>query len=350
VETRAPNAWGLYDMCGNVWEWCADGLSTPDPGTYRVVCGGSWADPSSSSTSESRNRFAPTLRTSDVGFRVAAVSAEILKPPVTLTLTPGPVLVSPNVPRAVPKSPDERVTLLKAGTQAGEEQGVEIADGVRVTMCWVPAGTFTMGSSVREAGRFSNEDPMPVQLSQGFWLAKTPCDQQTWSAIMKTNPSHFNSGILPVERVSWNDCQAFVGTLRPLGGGWRFALPTEAQWEYACRAGTTGEYAGNLDAMAWNNANSNETTHPVGTKQANMWGLQDMQGNVRQWCRDAYESKLPGGIDPEVKNGVGRVNRGGSWFTSGLDGRSAHRNFNSPDFVCSYLGFRLAAVPTEGAP
>jgi len=212
-------------------------------------------------------------------------------------------------------------------------------------MCWAPAGSFTMGSPDSEPGRFPNEGQTQVRLSRGFWLAKTKCTQKTWRAVMGTNPSHFQGDDLPVDQVSWNDCQAFIGKLREFGGGWRFALPTEAQWEYACRAGTTGAYAGDLNAMGWYIDNSVHTTHPVGSKLANPWGLQDMHGNVREWCRDAYSDNAPGGADPEVRNGERRVVRGGSWLHAARYSRSAFRYSYTPEDRYYFVGFRLAAVP-----
>jgi len=277
-----------------------------------------------------------------LGFRLAAVPSSG-SGATTGTVSTGQGVASARDERRVEAGPE-----MTDGARAGEERQVEIARGVSVAMCWVPAGSFTMGSPVSEAGRSNNEEQAQVRLSHGFWLAKTECAQKTWRAVTGTNPSQFQGEDLPVEQVSWNDCQGFIGKLRQPGGGWRFDLPTEAQWEYACRAGTTGPYAGNLDAMGWYSANSGGRTHPVGTKQANAWGLQDMHGNVWEWCRDAYGANLPGGTDPEVKNGAFRVFRGGSWGAPGTYCRSAVRGRNGPGYRSSYLGFRLAAVPSSG--
>jgi formylglycine-generating enzyme required for sulfatase activity len=205
-----------------------------------------------------------------------------------------------------------------------------------------------MGSPASEAGRFANEGQTQVRLTRGFWLAKTECTQKAWRAVTGANPSHFQGEELPVEQISWNDCQTFIGKLRPLAGGWRFGLPTEAQREYACRAGTTGAYAGDLDAIGWHLDNSGGTTHPVGTKRSNAWGFQDMNGNVWEWCRDAYDDHLPGGTDPEVRIGASRVFRGGSWFHSGRYCRAAFRRGYTPGDRYYFLGFRLAAVPPGG--
>jgi formylglycine-generating enzyme required for sulfatase activity len=155
-----------------------------------------------------------------------------------------------------------------------------------------------------------------------------------------------------VESVSWDEAMDFCRKLTErersagsLPSGYVYTLPTEAQWEYACRAGTTGDYAGDLQAMAWFAENAGRTTHAVATKQANAWGLHDMHGNVWEWCADWYADKLPGGSVSDFKGaaaGSNRVFRGGSWWNDAADCRSAFRYWNSPGFRSAYLGFRLA--------
>ena len=176
--------------------------------------------------------------------------------------------------------------------------------------------------------------------------------QAQWEAVMGNNPSEFKGDPnLPVEQVSWNDASGFCKKLNAKGllpAGWRFALPTEAQWEYACRAGTTGDYAGNLDEMAWYDKNSGSKTHPVGTKKANAAGLSDMHGNVYEWCAD-WLGDYPSGqlTDPTGPNtGSNRVLRGGSWSGAGSYRRSAYRGNHSPDSRNFGIGFRVAAVPS----
>ena len=168
---------------------------------------------------------------------------------------------------------------------------------------------------------------------------------------MGSNPSHFKGGQLPVENVSWGDAMEFCRKLTErerqagrLPTGTIYTLPTEAQWEYACRAGTTGDYAGKVDAMAWYAKNSGAATHAVGTKQANAWGLHDMHGNVWEWCEDWYADKLPGGSVSDFKgaaSGSLRVNRGGSWWNDAANCRSAFRIRFSPGNRYDDLGFRL---------
>ena len=159
---------------------------------------------------------------------------------------------------------------------------------------------------------------------------------------------------MPVEQVSWDDCQAFIEKLNrkyadQLPRGYKFALPTEAQWEYACRAGSKGDYAGDLASMAWYLSNSDRRTHRVGTKKANTWGLYDMHGNVWEWCQDFngdYQSgfqKDPVGPGTDTR----RVNRGGGWGNGASFCRSANRNRSTPDGRNYSLGVRLALVPKQ---
>jgi len=236
--------------------------------------------------------------------------------------------------------------------QPGEEREFEIAPGVMMVMCWIPPGEYLMGSPEDEVDRIDHETQHPVMITQGFWLAKTQTTQAQWQVVMGSNPSHFKDGDLPVEQVSWDDICGKSGTggfLRelnkgsPMGG--HFHLPTEAQWEYACRAGTMGPYYGDLDAIAWYDENSDGKTHPVGQKKPNIWGLQDMHGNVSEWCADWW-----GRYDlREVTDPVGpasasiRVGRGGSFLSKARSCRIARRLGGNPSISSSRaIGFRIA--------
>ena len=175
-----------------------------------------------------------------------------------------------------------------------------------------------MGSPRGERGRYDDEGPQhQVQLTQGFWLFDTPCTQALWQAVMGTNPSQFTGEQRPVENVSWDDCQQFLVTFNQQFPELPLILPTEAQWEYACRAGTqAARYEARIDAIAWYSANSNNETHEVGQKRPNAWGLYDMLGNVWEWCHDGlrgYTESVV--IDPlgPTEAGADRVIRGGSW-------------------------------------
>ena len=237
-------------------------------------------------------------------------------------------------------------------TKAGEEREFEISRGVKMTFCWCPAGDFLMGSPVTEEDRLSWEDQVNVTLSKGFWMAKTEVTQKQWESLMGSNPSNFNGGDLPVENVIWDDAKEFIKKVNDssvIPEGWKVALPTEAQWEYACRAGETGAYSGGtIDQVAWYDDNSGSKTHSVGTKKSNAWGLHDMHGNVWEWCADWYDDSLSGGTDPSgASSGVYRVHRGGSWYGNAARCRAANRLRYTPDNRHYNLGFRPALVPSE---
>ncbi len=221
----------------------------------------------------------------------------------------------------------------------------------------IPAGTFLMGSAGGESGRANNEGPQTqVTLTRDFFVGATDVTQGQYEAIMGTNPSFFKAAgrDAPVESVTWDDAIAFCQKLTEreraagrLPEGCAFTLPTEAQWEYACRAGTTGPFAGDLDAMAWYNKNSGRTTHPVGQKQPNAWGLYDMHGNVWEWVLDWYGDYSGGAVtDPAgPTTGANRVHRGGSWSNAASDCRSADRHGDlASDRSSHSLGFRLALI------
>ncbi len=209
-----------------------------------------------------------------------------------------------------------------------------------------------MGSPLEEAGHVANEGPQTkVTLTRDFFLGATVVTQAQWTALMGVNPSVFKGDDRPVERVSWNDAIDFCGKLTEreraagrLPAGFIYTLPTEAQWEYACRAGTTGPRAGDLDAMVWYTRNSGNTTHPVATKQPNAWGLYDMNGNVMQWCLDKT-GPYPGGavVDPVGSAfGTSHILRGGSWNGDPALCRSASRVSNAPAVRYNRVGFRVA--------
>jgi len=238
---------------------------------------------------------------------------------------------------------DPRMDGLRDKVTAMPAESVDLGGGVRIELVLIRPGSFMMGS---DSGNGDEKPVHKVTLTQPFHLGKFKVTQEQWQAVMGSNPSNFKGPKLPVENLSWDDCQGFMAKLQEKTGR-KFVLPTEAQWEYACRAGTTGDYAGNLDAMAWYNQNSGGTTHPVGQKQPNAWGLYDMHGNVWEWCRDWY-GNYPGGsvTDPTgPPQGSLRVIRGGCWgFVAGYC-RSAFRGRIDPGIRYVDLGFRLALAP-----
>ena len=210
----------------------------------------------------------------------------------------------------------------------------------------IPAGEFRMGSTSGD----NDEQPVhAVRISRPFALSKYEVTQGQWEAVMGSNPSHFAEcgPSCPVERVSWYDAQEFIGRLNARAGGVRFRLPTEAEWEYAARAGTSGDYYGNLDAIAWYDGNSGGRTHPVGQKAPNSWGLHDMHGNVYEWVEDCWHDSYVGApADGSAWTAGGdcsdRVLRGGSWFDLSWYLRAANRDRNLTGVRNSSLGFRVA--------
>lgn len=226
-----------------------------------------------------------------------------------------------------------------------------------MTFNQIPSGTFDMGSPEDEPGRQENEKQHQVTLTQPFYLQTTEITQKQWEAIMGDNPSWFDDcgENCPVEMVSWNDVQIFIEELNKLGEG-TYRLPTEAEWEYACRAGSDTAFSSgeitetgrgldtNLDPFAWYAYNAEEKTHPVGLKSPNAWGLYDMHGNVMEWCSDWYgEYSSEPATDPKGPlAGMARVLRGGYWYWSAGDCRSAIRGQQgNPNYRLSYTGFRL---------
>jgi formylglycine-generating enzyme required for sulfatase activity len=214
-------------------------------------------------------------------------------------------------------------------------------------MRWIPPGRFLMGSPESEEGRWEAERPQHEEVvSRGFWLFDTPCTQELWTAVMGANPSKFQSPRRPVEQVSWDDCHRFMMRLAGLIPGLLVKLPCEAQWEYACRAGTeTSRYVENLDEIAWHERNCGNQTHDVGEKLPNSWGLFDMLGNVWEWCEDAlrdnYDSK------PVEGPLAFRVFRGGAWYGPAWRARAAYRCAAHPGDRDSDLGFRCSSSESE---
>jgi formylglycine-generating enzyme required for sulfatase activity len=216
-----------------------------------------------------------------------------------------------------------------------------------IDFVYVPSGSFDMGSPQNEKWRTDDELQHPVTISGGFYLGKYEVTQSQWKAAMDSNPSSHQGEDLPVENVSWDDVQEFIRRLNTQSGGAVYRLPTEAEWEYAARAGTTGPYPGNLDATAWHVANSANQTHPVGQKQPNAWGLYDMLGNVWEWCQDRYEAFGDGAqVDPVgPSSGSYRVIRGGSVTFPIEQLRLADRGNNvAPGYRDRYLGLRLVRI------
>ena len=229
-----------------------------------------------------------------------------------------------------------------------EEKTVDLGQGVSIVLVHIPSGTFQMGSS--SSGEKDEQPVHEVTISQDFWMGKYEVTQAQWQAVMGSNPSHFKGGKLPVELVQWKGAQGFLKRVNGATNG-GFRLPTEAEWEYACRAGSTGDTYGALDDgddVAWYVGNSGNTTHPVGLRQPNAFGLHDMLGNVWEWCQDrygdSYYSSSPGSNPTGPSSGSFRVLRGGGWNDIATHCRSAFRLGTAPDSRYINIGFRVVAV------
>jgi formylglycine-generating enzyme required for sulfatase activity len=333
VGQFSANPWGFFDMHGNVHEWVADrygaypsGFVTDPTGaassSSRVARSGSFYDGGSLLRSARRGDFLPSHHTSNIGFRVGF-----------------------------------KFTGVHTVTSASNLQ-----------MLWVEPGTFTMGSPTNEAGRGTNETEHNVTLTKGFYLGKYEVTQAQYEAVMTGNsnslsatPSEWpNNPNRPVEKVSWDDVQIFLTRLNDaeqaagrLPSGWSYVLPTESEWEYACRAGTTTAYSwGN--SIVGSNANYNQSgigqTREVGQYTANPWGFHDMHGNVYEWTADWYLAAYPtGSVTDPVGPATGsyRVARGGSWYITASDARSAVRLWRVPAIGNNALGFRLSLRPAS---
>jgi formylglycine-generating enzyme required for sulfatase activity len=215
----------------------------------------------------------------------------------------------------------------------------------------IPAGEFKMGSPSEEKDRADSESPAhKVTIQNSFYLGRSAVTQKQWNKIMGNNPSHFKGESRPVEMVSWKDAQQFITKLNEKEGTDKYRLPSEAEWEYACRAGTQTRYfLGNneskLNEHAWYSGNSGGKTHVIGCKKPNPWGLYDMHGNVWEWVQDEWHEDYNGapsdGTAWEEGNILYRVSRGGSWYCTTEFCRSAGRFRREPESRFGNLGFRL---------
>ena len=221
-------------------------------------------------------------------------------------------------------------------------------NGVTFNMIKVEGGTFTMGATPEMTNPWNDEKPTHQVTLSSYYIGETEVTQSLWKAVMGSNPSRFTGDNLPVENVSWNDCQQFIDKLNSLTGK-KFRLPTEAEWEYAARGGNKSrhtQYSGssNIDDVAWYEDNSGSKTHPVKTKKANELGIYDMSGNVWEWCQDrkgSYSRRVQNNpTGPE--SGSRRVYRGGSWNNLKRNCRSSNRRYDyTPGSRNDYLGLRL---------
>ena len=402
VKSFAPNRWGLYEMHGNVWEWCVDGTRPydgndqenprgPDEGYYpdRAVRGGSWCFEARWLRSAARlvgpGRF--ESHTLVVGFRFALRSTsqeqvagaehlqQDLNPegpeaPPGMAAFPGregSVAASADAEAATGGSGKARLNMGWGDDALGLWIDVDLA-GVVQRFRWIEPGEFRMGSPADEPERTEDEGPRHrVRLTTGFWLADTACTQALWMAVMGgENPSAFQEDARnPVEGVSWDDVSCASGFLQrvaSLAPGVIAELPTEAEWEYACRAGsetpfhfgpTIGPEQANYDGKhpyaGGRKGEYGQKTVPVKSFVPNDWGLYEMHGNVWEWCADGPRNYTDGTVaDPRGPDvDAPRVMRGGSWFSEGGWLRSASRNEGPRDDRGDNLGFRFALRSTS---
>jgi formylglycine-generating enzyme required for sulfatase activity len=422
VGKYAANPWGFFDMHGNVWERVSDwkanypgGAQTnpegPASGSFRVERGGSWFHVGSNLRSAKRRNDTPGGRYSDVGFRVGfqAAQPDTANPELELfggaaiTREAGQAWAEPGVAGhdardgnitdqivvtgtvdmnstgtylltySVQDAAGNPATATRTVTVTGNRT-VDLNATVAMDMIWCPPGTFTMGSPLDEAHRGNDENQTQVMLTKGFYLGKYEVTQAQYEAVMTGNtdglsatPSQWpNNPNRPVERVSWGDAQVFLTRLNAeqagnLPTGWSYVLPTESQWEYACRAGTTTAYSWG-DTITSTDANYNrnvDQTSDVGNYAANPWGFFDMHGNVWEWTADWYNATYSTGnpvIDPTGPNaGSLRVKRSGSWHTplepgTGNGGglRSASRTVWAPPTLRDRsIGFRVSLQKSQ---
>jgi formylglycine-generating enzyme required for sulfatase activity len=428
VGLKKPNAWGLHDMLGNVWEWCADelrdyeaGLAT-DPVGERAVVQRSYNDQfwslvahplegSSPLDQESSDSVQPALhggswlfnargvraayryqdvrdrRSVNIGFRCARVregAEPTERGPSRAERQPAPArsgeakLFSFDGGRGEPMAPlpkgrgfvvrSDCETLIFepvsrpdwASAMGRDRWGLwmEFTLGeVTQRMRWIPPGRFPMGSPENEPGRDGqqsgswNEGPQhEVTLTKGYWLFDTPVTQALWLAVMHSDPSKFKGPLRPVEQVSWNDAATFMERINAAVLEMDLVLPTEAQWEYACRAGREGMnyYQGEagLKRIAWFQENSGGETRPVAHLRRNDWGLYDMLGNIWEWCADDLRTY---GADPiadpiGAQDSAQRAVRGGAWGNVARSVRAASRRASHRENLGSNIGFRCARV------
>lgn len=267
---------------------------------------------------------------------------------------------SPPRAQTFPSHPDSF-----AGSAAGQHRAIHA-----IEFCWCPAGRFLMGSPPNEPERRPGEDQVEVTLTKGFWMAKFETTQGDWKRVVGKLPGPLTEELpegddLPVGNVNFAEAESYCRTLTELAhrsaelpANWEFRLPTEAQWEYACRAGTTTATAfgdklsskqANFAGKPYNGAEQGPSLRraaKVGSYPPNRWGLHDMHGNTFEWCRDWYHPKLPGGVDPDLylATAASRVRRGGCWADEGWPCRSAFRLRFEPERRYDHIGFRIAAV------
>jgi formylglycine-generating enzyme required for sulfatase activity len=354
VGQKPPNDFGLYGMLGNVWQRVADWYGNYHPGAQsdpagaengesRALRGGSWNSNPRIARVSYRSRYSAGSRDHYVGLRCvgesdAAPSAADAPAAPTAAVLLNSIMASSN--KVNPK--DSLSTVHNSSTSK-----VNPKDGL--TYIWIPPGAFRMGCSPEDGECDDDEKPAhQVTVTKGFWLGQTPVTQQAYQRVTGKNPSSFKGANLPVETVNWDEARAYCAAI----GG---RLPTEAEWEYAARAGSTGARYGYPDRIAWYSENSGGKTHEVGQKLSTAFGLYDMLGNVWQWAADSF-GHYPSGAQSDPNGALisqQRVRRGGSWHDGPRSARVSSRDWDGPGFRDNYIGLRcvgeLDAPPIAAA-
>lgn len=365
VGSAKPNAWGLYDMQGNVTEWCRDvyrefntGGTDPEVTDAHLAEAHAGVIARGSSFGEVADEITDSMRSSWRGAYTVRFPLE--RVPYGFRV-------------AVAYSPQAELEPAKryAGVRPGHERYFfdDARRREKGVFCWCPPGQFRMGY-------VGENNPMDVTLSQGFWIGKFEVTQQKYEALMGSNPSQTKDEhrSLPVQNVTWKDAVEFcyrltvaekaAGRLPP---GWKYQLPSDAQWEYACRAGTKttyffGDNAQELPNYAWFDGSSQGELHEVGSRRSNAWNICDMHGNLFEWCRDQFRDDLPGGTDPvriepieyryqhadgsySVRQPPQAVFRGGAFDSPAAYCASGFRAGTFSDTGIEQVGFRVALVP-----
>ena len=354
VGGKLPNPWGLYDMHGNVWEWVNDWygegyynssprVDPPGPlsGFYRVFRGGFFTDPARVVRSAIRYANSPGDRYYFIGVRLARGEG------------PGEGPIDP------PEEAPEEEPPVDGGDAVGAERTFSLPGGASMEFVWISPGVFQMGSPESERSDCNwcdHEGPVhEVEISTGFWLGKYEVTQGEWEAVMGNNPSFYKGDARrPVEQVSWYDVHEFIGRVNDAAGDSLYRLPSEAEWEYACRAGSTtrwsfGDDESVLGNYAWyGDNNSPDGTKAVGGKLPNGWGLYDMHGNVVEWVQDwysgSYYNSSPRVDPPGPSTGSYRVSRGSSFVYYAPYMRSAIRLDFPPVLRNNGIGVRLVRL------
>ena len=355
---KRPNPWGLYDVYGNVSEWCQDwkdkNPQSVFPNAGRMYRGGSFYSNDRGCRSTFRLWCSPSSRTNTLGFRVLRSFAESSKQPIS---DPKPTAKTPDVSPSVEQPLTDVATVKKTLTPAQLAIGDPIVNSVGMVLVPIPAGEFLMGTPKSEVDFEDEYEPQfRVTLTKSFHLSQSEVTQEQFGSVTGMTP--WKDGIrikegndYPATYVSWHDTVEFCRKLSEKEGV-EYRLPTEAEWEYACRAGTTTRYsfgddAAQLGDYAWMDKNTDDIgevhAHIVGQKQPNPWGLYDMHGNVWEWCQDWHGDYPDGDVTDSVgpSSGSRRVWRGGSWLNGENPCRSAYRASDLPSFRFYGLGFRV---------